>query len=158
MQAELVYERYVELLKATLLNELNPENGLRISYLLGCMDTSRPYDIDRVFDAPRHEKATLERLREDPNGKDNYRERILGFPFTMIGRARLDNLQHCVETVVREGVPGDMLEAGVWRGGATIFMKAVAEALGDRERTVWVADSFQGVPAPTHMADAGVDL
>ena len=39
---------------------------------------------------------------------------------TMIGRKRLDNLQKCVESVLDDGVPGDFIEAGVWRGGSTI--------------------------------------
>src|SRR5687768_6987084 len=37
---------------------------------------------------------------------------------TMIGRKRLDQLQQAVETVLREGIPGDLIETGVWRGGA----------------------------------------
>ncbi len=67
---------------------------------------------------------------------------------TMIGRRRLDNLQFCVSEVLREGVPGDLLEAGVWRGGAAIFMRAVLYAYGETDRVVWLADSFQGVPKP----------
>jgi O-methyltransferase len=67
---------------------------------------------------------------------------------TMVGLRRLDDLQSCVETVVREGVEGDLIEAGSWRGGASILMRATLDALGADERTVWVADSFQGFPAP----------
>lgn len=67
---------------------------------------------------------------------------------TMIGLARLNNVQDCVSSAVREGVPGDVIECGVWRGGTTIFMKGVLEAYGDTERSVWVADSFKGVPPP----------
>jgi O-methyltransferase len=67
---------------------------------------------------------------------------------TMIGRRRLDNLEACIVDAVDRGVPGDLLEAGVWRGGACIFMRAALEACGDTERTVWVADSFQGLPRP----------
>jgi O-methyltransferase len=67
---------------------------------------------------------------------------------TMIGLRRLDNLQQCVTDVIRQGVPGDLIETGVWRGGATILMRAVLEAYGDTERTVWVADSFEGLPKP----------
>lgn len=67
---------------------------------------------------------------------------------TMIGLARLDNLQYCVEDVLARGIPGDLLEAGVWRGGATIFMRAILNAYGVRDRRVWVADSFRGLPAP----------
>src|SRR2546428_5066991 len=77
---------------------------------------------------------------------------------TMIGLQRLDNLQYCVTDVLRRGIPGDLIETGVWRGGATILMRAVLKAYGDTERTVWVADSFQGCPKPDparYHADAG---
>jgi len=67
---------------------------------------------------------------------------------SMVGLRRLDNLQHCVTDVLHRGVPGDLIETGVWRGGATILMRAVLEAYGDAERRVWVADSFQGLPRP----------
>jgi hypothetical protein len=67
---------------------------------------------------------------------------------TMVGRARLDNLQQCVTAVLRDRVPGDLVETGVWRGGASILMRAVLKAFGDRDRSVWLADSFQGLPRP----------
>lgn len=67
---------------------------------------------------------------------------------TMIGLKRLENLQHCVEDVLRRDVPGDLIETGVWRGGATIFMRAILKAHGVTDRRVWVADSFQGLPKP----------
>ncbi|MET7610734.1 TylF/MycF family methyltransferase [Streptomyces seoulensis] len=75
---------------------------------------------------------------------------------TMIGRRRLDNLQFCVERALADGVPGDLIETGVWRGGACIFMRAVLRAHGVTDRRVWVADSFQGMPVPdadSHPAD-----
>jgi O-methyltransferase len=65
---------------------------------------------------------------------------------TMTGLRRLDDLQRCVESIVRDGVRGDLIEAGAWRGGASILMRATLDCLGDSERTVWVADSFQGFP------------
>ena len=69
---------------------------------------------------------------------------------TMVGLDRLDDLQACVESVVAEGVEGDLVEAGSWRGGASILMRATLDSLGADERTVWVADSFEGFP----VADA----
>jgi O-methyltransferase len=66
---------------------------------------------------------------------------------TMIGLNRLDDLQACVESVVRDGVGGDLIEAGAWRGGASILMRATLDTLGATDRTVHVADSFQGFPA-----------
>jgi O-methyltransferase len=77
---------------------------------------------------------------------------------TMIGMKRLDNLQSCVEDVLRNNVPGDLIETGVWRGGSTIFMRAILKAYGATDRYVWVADSFEGLPAPDpdkYPADAG---
>jgi O-methyltransferase len=67
---------------------------------------------------------------------------------TMVGLKRLDNVQQCVMDVVASGVEGDVLETGVWRGGCSIFIKSVLAACGDTERTVWVADSFEGLPKP----------
>lgn len=80
--------------------------------------------------------------------------------FTMMGRARLDHLRRCIEEALADGVPGDVIETGVWRGGATILMAAVLEAHGS-DRNVYVADSFEGLPAPDverYPADGFSDL
>jgi O-methyltransferase len=77
---------------------------------------------------------------------------------SMIGLKRLDNIQFCVSDVIARGIPGDLIEAGVWRGGASIFMRAILRALGDTGRHVWVADSFRGLPKPDaehYPADTG---
>jgi O-methyltransferase len=67
---------------------------------------------------------------------------------TMIGLERLSNVQACVTDVLRRGIPGDLIETGAWRGGACIFMRAI-----------WVADSFRGLPAPSHPVDtADIDF
>jgi hypothetical protein len=47
---------------------------------------------------------------------------------TMIGWKRLENIQACVEDILERGVPGDLIETGVWRGGALIFMRAILKA------------------------------
>jgi O-methyltransferase len=73
---------------------------------------------------------------------------------TMVGMVRLDNIQHCLTDVICNKVPGDFIETGVWRGGASIFMAAVLKAYGDTERKLWVADSFQGLPKPEKNAHA----
>lgn len=70
------------------------------------------------------------------------------FAQTMVGLERLDNLRSAIETVLTEEVPGDLIEAGVWRGGAAIYMRGVLKAHGVSDRTVWAADSFRGLPKP----------
>lgn len=67
---------------------------------------------------------------------------------TMIGPTRLRAFRQAIESVVRNDVPGDIIETGVWRGGATIYARAVLAALMVTDRTVWVADSFAGLPSP----------
>lgn len=74
---------------------------------------------------------------------------------SMAGLARLDDLQQCVESVVEEGVQGDFIEAGTWRGGAGILMRATLDTLdGQADRTVWLADSFEGFSAETEGLSA----
>jgi hypothetical protein len=73
---------------------------------------------------------------------------IRGPAISMLPIARMDNLQACVMDVVARKVPGDLIETGVWRGGATIFMRAILKVLGANDRAVWVADSFEGLPEP----------
>ncbi len=67
---------------------------------------------------------------------------------TMIGVKRLDNLQALVESVLGEDIKGDLIETGVWRGGACILMAAVLRIYGHNNRRVYVADSFSGLPEP----------
>ncbi|MBX7164698.1 MAG: TylF/MycF family methyltransferase [Saprospiraceae bacterium] len=76
---------------------------------------------------------------------------------SMIGLKRLQNIQDCAIDVLEKNVPGDFIETGVWRGGATVFMKAILNAYGIVDRTVWVADSFEGLPKPEkqYAADKG---
>ena len=70
---------------------------------------------------------------------------------TMIGPARLHNVQELVIRALEEDVPGDLVETGVWRGGVIILMRAILAAYGDEERRIWACDSFEGLP------DADVD-
>lgn len=66
----------------------------------------------------------------------------------MVGLRRLDSLHRCIRDVLFDGVPGDFIETGAWRGGSSILMRGALRAYGDSDRLVWVADSFQGLPEP----------
>lgn len=75
---------------------------------------------------------------------------------TMIGLKRLENIQFCVETVIEDNIPGDLIETGVWRGGACIFMRGLLKVHEVSNRKVFVADSFEGMPKPnaSYQADS----
>ena len=67
-------------------------------------------------------------------------------PHTLLHNAQLKCIEVLMLAVLEEGIPGDFIEAGVWRGGAAIFMRAVLQAVGSKDRIVWAADSFEGIP------------
>ena len=99
--------------------------------------------------------------RELADAQLRFRAAGLDWPLhglTMVGLARLDDLQACVESVVGDGVEGDVIEAGSWRGGASMLMRATLNSLGDADRTLWVADSFQGFPSAEATGQDGYDL
>ena len=95
-------------------------------------------------------RAQLELVHVEPDRTDA-RQEGRDWPLeaeTMVGLKRLDNLRNCVTSVIRNGIPGDLIETGVWRGGSSIFMRAILKAYGDTSRKVWLADSFRGLPPP----------
>jgi len=75
---------------------------------------------------------------------------------TMVGRARLRNIRDCLHEVLEKGIEGDVIETGVWRGGAVIYMKGILAARSSSKK-VYVADSFCGLPPPDarYPADRG---
>jgi O-methyltransferase len=65
---------------------------------------------------------------------------------TMVGLARLGNVLDCTASALADGIPGDLVETGVWRGGTAIYLRGILAALGDDTRRVWACDSFEGLP------------
>ena len=110
---------------------------------------ARTLSVSRTGDTRRPDSQV--KSRELDNGQLGLRVEGFDWPFsglTMVGLVRLDDLQACIESVVADGVEGDVVEAGAWRGGSAILARATLDSLGADERTVWVADSFRGLPAP----------
>ena len=72
---------------------------------------------------------------------------------TMIGLKRLINVEWAIRLVIANKIPGDFIECGVWRGGGSIFARAIFKAFNVTDRHVWLADSFQGLPKPRTKND-----
>jgi hypothetical protein len=66
---------------------------------------------------------------------------------TMTGWARLKNVADLLKDVIETQVPGDYMETGVWRGGSSMFARAVLRTYnqGDKRKN-FVCDSFRGLP------------
>lgn len=69
------------------------------------------------------------------------------YAHTMIGLKRLRNIIHCYKKIVADNIEGDCIETGVWRGGASILMAGL-NSLYNENRTIYVCDSFEGLPKP----------
>jgi O-methyltransferase len=109
------------------------------------------------------ESIVVGTLYEDPplpvSGASHYdphlREYGADWPskaFSMIGVRRMRNFRSVIESVIGGNIPGDIVEAGVWRGGAAIMARAVLAAYGVIDRRVIVLDSFAGLPPPNPEA------
>ncbi|MEM6480786.1 MAG: TylF/MycF family methyltransferase [Pseudomonadota bacterium] len=149
---------YIELLKKTLSFSLWPEPPVPLG-IFGLGRNARSRKVARSLNALLAKRGLM--LAEVPNYSAKARaggEVWPGYADTMVGRFRLDNLETCIRTVVADGVPGDFIETGVWRGGSCILMRGILKALGETDRRIFVADSFEGLPPPEpdkHPADKG---
>src|SRR5688500_3886341 len=72
-------------------------------------------------------------------------------PFTMVAHESLADLANQVRFVLASGMPGNFVECGVWKGGASFLMASLLQRVGDQARNVWMFDSFEGLPAPSDM-------
>lgn len=116
-------ERYLDLLEATLTGTVH-EDGSTAPWASGAQDPAR-----RAVGRDWPETAE-----------------------SMIGTARMRHLRLLAQRALAEGVPGDFIETGVWRGGACIYLRGILAAAGDLDRRVFVADSFRGLPPPDAAA------
>ncbi|MEM7057434.1 MAG: TylF/MycF/NovP-related O-methyltransferase [Pseudomonadota bacterium] len=150
--------RYIETLKALILNDVYLEAEAERTYLIDVADGNRPFDPAEFYSGGAAHPETIQAIADSHRTGRHFdgRLKFATIGASMIGRARMDNLHMAVETVIRERVPGDIIECGVWRGGAMAFATGVLDAHDDT-RTVWLADSFQGLPVPNHEADT-IDL
>jgi len=148
-------DRYVDLLMGCLTRELFLDEEAHDVDL-----ADWPGDVDALRDTLRANQWRLMRRGGDAAKRDDGNDWPPAAE-TMVGRQRLADVRFCVGSVLDDGVPGDFIETGVWRGGVTILMRGMLEAWGDTDRRVWVADSFQGLPAPDADAfpqDVGHDM
>ena len=112
-----------------------------------------PYDVGPNWQSLSFSSLSIVDKSEREAGKD---WPLIGI--TMVGKKRLDNIREIIEASNREGLIGAFMECGVWRGGASIFAKAVinvyAYRTGTLPRQVWLADSFDGLPLPRNPKES----
>lgn len=117
-------------MKVTLLQVIN-----RVLHPLSLALTSRheaatseaPYDFSQL------EKTILSQVR----------------PFTMTSPERVAVLVEAVRHIVTQGIRGDFVECGVWKGGSAMAAALALQASGDTGRDLWLYDTYEGMSEPT---------
>ncbi len=166
-------EKYIDLLKNALVNTLHVEQEAQLLYAILCASHQEVPELERLT-GMRENAALIGELLDlkargdtlELKGLDSYGRAVVDeslrnhseFAHTLIGLERLEHIHQCMQAIHAQGIAGDLLQAGCWRGGAAIFLRGVLEAFGDGQRTVWVADSFAGLPVSGAAADHGYEM
>ncbi len=72
-------------------------------------------------------------------------------PYTMTGIARIAALRNAVQYISRNGISGDVVECGVWKGGSMMATALTLLELDDTARHLHLFDTFEGMPEPSHL-------
>ena len=175
MKTNHLAETYINLLKSSLLNKTYIESEAKLLHVFSGILQDIKLEHNQFFGNKNvsikdllpvlsqiketGDHLTLNRVtKEGKNEPAHSLRNITEIAHTMIGEKRLDNIKFCIETVLKENVPGDFIETGIWRGGACIFMRGILKAYDVRDRFVWCADSFDGVPEPSLPQDSNLNL
>jgi hypothetical protein len=70
-------------------------------------------------------------------------------PYTMTSPDRIVGLANATRWLVGQGVPGDVVECGVWRGGSMMVVARVLLEHAAADRDIYLFDTFTGMTAPT---------
>ena len=119
---------YLDLMKRSLINLIYCESS-RPMYFYGA---DKRYHLSQGFSLGR--RVLGEDMPENA--------------MTMIGLKRLENIEECVDRVLAENVPGDLIETGSCKGGAVIYMRALLKVHGVVDRVVYACDTFAKGPPP----------
>lgn len=70
------------------------------------------------------------------------------YGLSMTGVTRMKSMAWMVRKMQKKRIHDVYVEAGVWRGGMSIFVAAALQLYGQQDRKLFLADSFQGLPLP----------
>lgn len=124
---------YLDTLKKSLLGSFYIENDVRLLYCALQAVMGQKINPAALSD-PEHNlrqlyEMVLQRINageawyhipvKDASGKSHTLDlrNMTDFRYATIGNARMDNIEHCLDIIRIENIPGDLMETGVCRGG-----------------------------------------
>src|ERR1035438_4382805 len=126
-------ERYLNLMKRTLTHSLWEERTRAIDPSMFPHSPKR-FVLELAVGLMRTFRLGLVHLINRNSRLREMGEDWPEYAHAMVGLKRLDNIQDCVARIVADHIPGDLIETGVWRGGAVIFMAALLKTYSITDR------------------------
>lgn len=105
------------------------------------------YEIVRIPD-----RVVPPDMENDEDFRHLYR---LCKPYTITSIERMYALYEACVYIVEHGIPGDIVECGVYRGGSSMLCALTLKMMGDMQRKLYLYDTYAGMPAPS---EKDVDL
>jgi len=86
-----------------------------------------------------------------PSDFEEDHKRIAGrvAPFTMTSPERIFGLIEATKYIVTNGIEGDIVECGVWKGGSMLAIAETLKDAGRQDRRLFLYDTFEGMSEPT---------
>jgi len=140
-------ERYLNLLKKSLLNSFYIENELRMDHLLMSARRGTKPDRSTLRDPMRAllwkgRELEAKRVSGFPP-RTNVADRTAFLPYARMGGYRLDHLRSQLDSLREREIDGDFVVVGTDGGGESVFLRGYLEAWEDEARHVWLADDFR---------------
>jgi cephalosporin hydroxylase len=154
---ERVTTRYLDAVKAAIVNDHHLEDEARVHYLLDVARKGNQPNVGVLADPVRHAPDLVRRIEERHRIGADPTDRVDGeLGYTTAGRLGLDHVHRYLDRVWEAKVPGDVAVCGVAQGGTTLLAAAFleasdADAFPNRRRPLWVIDRFR-------RAEGGIDL
>jgi hypothetical protein len=70
-------------------------------------------------------------------------------PYTMSRVQRMYALYQSVNYIIKNKIPGDFVECGVWKGGNPMMIAQLLQASHTTDRKIFLYDTFEGMSEPT---------
>ena len=138
-----INENYLKLVEDTILSNIHKYNYSPLTYTKkNPIKNLIKFLLNTLFNNNLKEITIKSKIKD----KDIEDGLIRGTnSFSMIGLKRLKNIRYLIEKINEEKISGDLIEAGIWKGGVIIYMRACLLSLNMNNK-VFGADSFAGLP------------
>lgn len=112
------------------------------------MDRLLKFYIQKIL--ARYGYKIIEDVSIEPDQDKRFKELFRKYsPYTLSSIERIFSLYKAIQYIVSARIPGDFVECGVWKGGNCMIMADLLLSLEEKNRKIYLYDTFTGMPKPT---------